>query len=60
MDLLWYAQEHDVPVPEVAQVMGLTEEQVQRVFTDLTRKHRTTQYLRTLPIDYSDPSVESQ
>jgi hypothetical protein len=37
----------------VAQVMGLTEEQVQRVFTDLTRKHRTTQYLRTPPIDYS-------
>jgi NAD+ synthase len=54
MDLLWYAQEHDVPVPEVAQVMGLTEEQVQRAFADLTRKQRTTQYLRTLPIEYSD------
>jgi NAD+ synthase len=53
MDLLWYAQEHDVPAPEAAQVMGLTEKQVQRVFTDLARKHRTTQYLRTLPLDYS-------
>ncbi|MEE8391121.1 MAG: NAD(+) synthase [Anaerolineae bacterium] len=53
MDLLWYAQEHDVPVAEAARVMDLTEEQVQRVFTDLTRKHRTTQYLRMLPIDYS-------
>jgi NAD+ synthase len=53
MDLLWYAQEHDVPAPEVAHVMGLTEEQVQRVFADLTRKRRTTQYLRTLPIEYS-------
>jgi len=47
MDLLWYAQEHSVPVPEVAQVMGLTEEQVQRVFDDLIRKRRTTDYLRT-------------
>ncbi|RMF27849.1 MAG: NAD(+) synthase [Chloroflexi bacterium] len=47
MDLLWYAQEHGVPVPEVAQVMGLTEEQVQRVFDDLIRKRRTTDYLRT-------------
>jgi len=53
MDLLWYAKEHDVPATEAAQVMNLTEEQVQRVFTDLTRKHRTTRYLRMLPIDYS-------
>jgi NAD+ synthase len=52
MDLLWYAQEHDVPVTETAQVMGLTEEQVQRVFADLIRKQRTTEYLRTLPIGY--------
>ncbi len=54
MDLLWYAQEHDVPVPEAARVMYLTEEQVQRVFADLVRKHRTTEYLRALPIDYSE------
>ena len=52
MDLLWYALEHDVPLPEVADVMGLTEEQVRRAFVDLTRKQRTTQYLRTLPIEY--------
>jgi hypothetical protein len=32
--------------------MGLTEEQVQRAWTDITRKRRTTQYLRTLPIEY--------
>jgi hypothetical protein len=53
MDLLWYALEHDVPAAEAAQVMGLAEEQVQRVWADLTRKQRTTQYLRTLPIEYS-------
>jgi len=52
MDLLWYAQEHDVPLPEVAQVMGLTKEQVQRAWADFSRKRRTTQYLRTLPIEY--------
>lgn len=52
MDLLWCALEHDVPLPEVADVMGLTEEQVRRAFVDLTRKQRTTQYLRTLPIEY--------
>ena len=50
MDLLWYAKEHQVPVAEVAQVMGLTETQVQRVFNDLTRKQSTTAYLRMSPL----------
>ncbi|HSJ53961.1 MAG TPA: NAD(+) synthase [Anaerolineae bacterium] len=52
MDLIWYAQEHDVPVKETAQVMDLTEEQVTRAFADLAGKKRTTEYLRTLPIGY--------
>ncbi len=55
MDLLWYALEHGVPASEAARVMALTEEQVRRVYDDLTRKQRTTQYLRTLPIDYAAP-----
>ncbi|MFZ5915374.1 MAG: NAD(+) synthase [Chloroflexota bacterium] len=52
MDLLWYALEHHVSAAEAAQVMGLTEEQVQRAWADISRKQRTTQYLRTLPIEY--------
>jgi NAD+ synthase len=54
MDLLWYAQEHDVPAEEAAEVMGLTEEQVERVFRDLVQKNRTTRYLRTMPIVYGE------
>lgn len=50
MDLLWYALEHNVPVAEVAREMDLTEEQVQRVFDDLSRKQRTTAYLRMPPL----------
>jgi NAD+ synthase len=50
MDMLWYAQEHNVPVPEVAQAMNLTEVQVQRAFDDFTRKQRTTEYLRMPPV----------
>jgi NAD+ synthase len=49
MDLLWAAKEHQIPVAEVAQGMGLTEIQVQRAFDDLTRKHRTTEFLRLNP-----------
>jgi len=51
MDLLWFAQEHNVPLAEVAQVMGLTEVQVRRAFDDFTRKLRGTEYLRLAPLD---------
>jgi NAD+ synthase len=54
MDLLWYAQEHEVPVQEVARTMALSEEQVQRAFDDFERKQRTTEYLRMTPIGYGD------
>lgn len=51
---LWYAQEHQVPLPEVAGAMGLTETQIQRAFDDFTRKQRTTEYLRMPPLGISD------
>jgi NAD+ synthase len=54
MDLLWYAQEQEVPLPEVARAMRLSEEQVQRAFDDFERKQRTTEYLRMMPIKYGD------
>ncbi len=58
MDLLWYAQERNVPVAEVARVMDLSEEQVRRAFADLERKQRTTAYLRTMPIGYGDEALD--
>ncbi len=51
MDLLWFAQEHKVPLAEVAQVMGLTEIQVSRAFDDFSRKLRATDYLRMAPVN---------
>ena len=54
MDLLWYAQENDIPVEKVVEVMALTPIQVQRAFTDFTRKKRTTEYLRMAPVLLSD------
>lgn len=49
LDLLWFAKEHEIPVSEVAQGMGLSEVQVLRVYDDITRKERTTEYLRFAP-----------
>ncbi|MFO1156149.1 MAG: NAD(+) synthase [Rhodospirillales bacterium] len=54
MDLLWYAQEHGVPVEEAAEALGLQPVQVQRAFDDFTRKHRTTEFLRLPPQDAGD------
>lgn len=51
MDLLWYAQEHEVPVDEVARVMDLPAEAVEHVYADLERRTRSTDYLRMLPVD---------
>jgi len=57
LDLLWFALEHEVPIPEVARTMSLSEIQVQRAFDDIKRKQRTTHYLRIPPPILSAPEV---
>ena len=49
LDLLWHALESKVPIGEVSKAMDLSEVQVQRGFDDITRKMRTTEFLRLLP-----------
>lgn len=54
MDLLWYAMDHAVPLPEVARVMNLTEKQVMRAYNDFARKRRATEYLRREPVAFGE------
>jgi len=54
MDLLWYAQEHQVSIEDTAQSLGMAPIQVRRVFDDFTRKRRSTAFLRTPPLDPAD------
>ena len=49
MDLCLYAHNHQVPPAEVAPVVGLTSDQVERVFRDIDQKRRTTRYLHARP-----------
>lgn len=49
LDLLLFAWENKVDIPEICRVMELTEEQVKRVFRDFTSKHKTTEHLRQFP-----------
>jgi NAD+ synthase len=45
MDLCLYGKNHDVPCVVVADVVGLTTDQVERVYKDIETKRSTTRYL---------------
>ena len=50
MDLCLYGRNHGVPPAEVAPAVGLTAEQVERVYRDIDQKRRTTRYLHAKPV----------
>ncbi len=49
MDLCLYAKNNAVPVKEVAEMVGITPEQVQMVLDDIDTKRVTTRYLHLSP-----------
>jgi NAD+ synthase len=55
MDLCLYAKNHDVPAAVVAGVVGLTEEQVERVYKDIEAKRNASRYLHSPPVLIDDP-----
>ncbi len=48
-DLVWYAMEKGVPPAEVAKELGLGEDQVLNIQSDIRRKIKATEYLRAEP-----------
>jgi NAD+ synthase len=50
MDLCLYGHNNGVPAAEVAATLGLTEDQVARVYRDIEQKRRSTRYLHTRPL----------
>lgn len=46
MDLCLWAKNHSYTAQQTAEAMGLTAEQIQRVFDDIDQKRRTTRYLQ--------------
>jgi NAD+ synthase len=55
MDLCLWAVDHGVPAREVSPALGLTEEQVVRVFRDIEAKRRTSRYLHHVAAPMSRP-----
>ncbi len=52
MDIMWYGFENGYSSEEVGKVMGKTSEEVEIIFSNFTRKMKTTDYLRHQPIYY--------
>ncbi len=50
MDLCLYAKNHEVPAAEAATAIGITPEQVERIYADIDAKRRTTRYLHLPPL----------
>ncbi len=50
MDLCLYGKNHGVPAAEVAPIVGVTAEQVERVYKDIDKKRMTTRYLHARPL----------
>jgi NAD+ synthase len=50
MDLFWYAWENDYNPEEVATVMNVSVDEVERIFRNFVRKKQTTDYLRMPPV----------
>jgi NAD+ synthase len=49
MDLCLYGHNHGIAPGDVGAAIGLTAEQVERVYRDIDQKRRTTRYLHTRP-----------
>ena len=50
MDLVLYGKNHGYSAAEIAAAMGLTAEQVERVFQDIEGKRRSAAYLHSPPV----------
>jgi NAD+ synthase len=50
MDACLYAKNHDVPPTEAAKALGLTAEQVERVYRDIDSKRAAARYLHAPPL----------
>ena len=50
MDMLWLAMENNVPPATAAAVLELTEEQVERAYSNIHRKIVATEHLRMSPV----------
>ena len=59
MDLCLYAVDHGIPAVTVAAALDLTEQQVERVYSDIASKRRMSRYLHAAPMLVVDADTSS-
>lgn len=52
MDLIWYGLENGIEAEVVGKVLGKSGDEIKHIFNNLSRKKKTTEYLRMAPITY--------
>ena len=52
MDLIWYGMENEISPEEVGKVLGKTTNDIILLYKNLSRKQKTTEYLRMAAITY--------
>jgi NAD+ synthase len=52
MDLAWYGMENNISTELVGRVLGKSTEEIDLIYKNLSRKQKTTAYLRMSPIKY--------
>jgi NAD+ synthase len=57
MDLCLWARDHDLSAGEAAPAIGITAEQVERVYRDIEAKRRAARYLHAAPLLVDDVPV---
>ncbi|MBN2508847.1 MAG: NAD(+) synthase [Spirochaetales bacterium] len=50
MDVCLFGINTNMPAAEIGDILGLTEEQVERVYADIRQKRRTSEYLHAAPV----------
>ena len=51
LDTIWFGYENGVSNDRIADELDLSPDQVERIVADIQRKKRTTEYLRTYPLE---------
>ncbi len=51
LDRVWVGLENNIPSAQIAKALNLTEQQVDNIIKDITRKKNTTEYLRKEPLN---------
>jgi NAD+ synthase len=60
LDYCLYGRDHDLPTEQVAEVLGYTPEQIDRVYHDIDNKRRTTHYQHAAPLLVEEMAVDIQ